>query len=275
MKLAITMISNRPKMAYERWLNSVHKLDKLLDRVPTSFSFVFEEPFTQELALPFQKLGRVVLKKKRKDKIFNWWPDRNEVCRNAAGAQYWLMTDDDCRFGGPTPLGYESWRRYHDAIKYLDAHPSCGGVICLPFLGGSASGSKIMVAHRELFALGSGLLLRNVSKQHSFFYSMKVFDRAGALDEPAACFSRIEKGYYIARTFNTPTARPPTKRVQPGPEAHPTYNSDMINSVGIGSVIRNRYDDHTWDHNTRRIPHGCLQMNLKANPKSVLKNAPR
>jgi hypothetical protein len=266
MKLAITMISNRPETAHERWLASVHKLNKLRDKVDTSFSFVFEAPFTQALALPFQKLGRVTLKPKSKAPIYNWWPNRNQACANAPDAEYWLMTDDDFRFGGPTPLGYESWRRYYDAIKYLDANPSCGGVCCLPFLGGSASGSKIMVAHRELFALSRGLLLRNVG---NFLYSLNVFNLPGALDEPAACFSRIELGYYFARTFNTPTVLPPTHKVQPG-NTHPAYNSDTINTVGIGSVIRKRYNDPDWDHNTRRIPIGCLEMHLKASPNSVL-----
>lgn len=269
-KLTITMISNRPTIAYDRWLASIGKLDPLVKKISAKFAFVFEEPFTPKLAEPFRELGPVRIKKKRSAKIFNWWPDRNEVCAMAKDAQYWLMTDDDCRFGGPTPSGYESWRRYWDAVKYLDKHPDCGGVICLPFLGGTPTGAKIMPAHRELFALGSGLLLRNVRKDHGFYYSMKVFDLPGALDEPAACFSRIEKGYYIARTFNTPTARPPTKRVQPGPEAHPTYNSDMINSIGIGGVIRKRYRDPDWDHNLRRIPNGCLEMHLKANPDSLL-----
>lgn len=253
MKLCITMMSNRPEVAKNRWLASVNKLDDLLYHIPCGFSFIFEEPFKSEDAKPYEKLGPVQIVKKRKAKIFNWWPDRNGVIAQQK-AKYYLMTDDDCRFGGPTPKWYESWKRYYDAVKHLDQNKDCGGVICLPFLGGSPFGHDIMLAERELFALGSGLILRKIPGMD---YSLEAFNKPGALDEPAACFSRIERGYYISRTFNTPTSRPPTKRVEKK-SAHAAYDDDYINTRGIGSVIRSRYNDPSWHHNSRRIPSGCL-----------------
>ena len=254
MKLCITMISNRPTMARERWLSSIGKLDPLLRKVNTDFAFVFEEPFTAEDAVPYTTLGSVKIEKKRNAKRYNWWPDRNNVMR-AIKADYYLMTDDDCRFGGPTPQGYTSWKRYYDAIQYMDKHPDCGVVCCLPFLGGTPFGNRILVSERDLFALGSGLLLRRLP---DLDYSHKVFDIPGALDESGAVFSRIERGYYVAKTYNTPTKRPPTKRVEPG-AAHPGYDDDYINTKGIGNAIRKRYNDPDWHHNARRIPTGCLE----------------
>ena len=253
MKLCITMISNRPQMAKERWLSSVHKLDPLRAKIDTCFSFVFEEPFSAAEAVPYTALGATKIVKKRNAKRFNWWPDRNEVMKQSP-ADIYLMTDDDCRFGGPTTSGYTSWKRYHDAILYMEKNPSCGAVCMLPFLGGAPSGKKILIAEDDLFALGSGLLLRRLP---DLDYSHKVFDIPGALDESGAVFSRIERGYYTAKTFNTPTFRPPTKKVEPGAK-HPGYDDDYINTKGLGSVIRKRYDDPTWHHNARRIPHGCL-----------------
>jgi hypothetical protein len=240
-------------MARDRWLSSLNKLDSLREKIDCCFAFVFEEPFTVEASVPYMDLGPVVIHKKRNDQRFNWWPDRNEVM-TLKTADYYLMTDDDCRFGGPTPLGYTSSQRYYDGVLYMEENVDCGAVIMLPFLGGSPSGHKIMVADRELFALGSGLILRKLS---GFDYSHSTFNRPGALDEPAAVFSRIERGYYAARTFNTPTSRPPTKKVQPG-SAHPAYDDDFINTEGIGKQIRDRYQDPDWHHNARRIPKGCV-----------------
>jgi len=253
MKLCITMISNRPRMARERWLSSIHKLDPLREKIDTVFSFVLQEPFTEEDAVPYKALGATKLVKKSTAKRFNWWPNRNEVVK-AHKADFYLMTDDDHRFGGPTPSGYTSWERYYDAIMYMEENPDCGAVCLLPFLGGTPSGKKILIAEKDLFALGSGLLLRRLP---DLDYSHKVFDIPGALDESGAVFSRIECGYYTAKTFNTPTICPPTKRVEPG-AAHPSYDDNYINSKGIGGLIRKRYNDPTWHHNARRIPIGCL-----------------
>jgi hypothetical protein len=254
MKLCITMISNRPEMARKRWLASIDKLNPLQKKVGTYFTFIFEKPFSEDDAIPYLEFGYVELREKRHAKRFNWWPDRNEVIKMAT-ADYYLMTDDDCRFGGTTPTGYSSWKRYYDAIRYMDRHPDCGAVCLLPFLGGTPFGEKIMVADRDMYALGAGLLLRRLPELD---YSIEEFNRPGALDEPAAIFSRIERGYYCAKTYNTPTIRPPTKRVEPGAN-HPAYDDDFINNKGIGRVIRDRYDDPKWHINTRRIPKGCLE----------------
>src|SRR5262245_21079858 len=149
--LGITMMSNRPDMAAERWLQSVSKLKPLHKHFTVGYSFVVEEPFTD--VKEYKKLGKVTTVKKRNAIRFNWWPDRNKACEQI-DAKYWLMTDDDCQFGGPTPLGYESWKRYADGIMYMEAHPDCGAVLCLPFLGGSVAKEAIMLANHDLFALG-------------------------------------------------------------------------------------------------------------------------
>jgi len=147
MKLCITMISNRPRMARERWLSSIHKLDPLREKIDTVFSFVLQEPFTEEDAVPYKALGATKLVKKSTAKRFNWWPNRNEVVK-AHKADFYLMTDDDHRFGGPTPSGYTSWERYYDAIMYMEENPDCGAVCLLPFLGGTPSGKKILIAEK-------------------------------------------------------------------------------------------------------------------------------
>jgi hypothetical protein len=247
------MISNRPEMARERWLASVGKLSPLLQKVDTAFSFVLDAPFTATDALPYTALGATQIVRSGKG-MFNWWPNRTKTIQ-AVKADYYLMTDDDCRFGDKTPSGFSSWQRYLDAIKYMEKNPDCGVVCMSSFFGGTPFGRKIITKDNILFASACGLLLRNIPELD---YSHNAFNQAGALEDVAAVFSRIERGYYAAKTFNTPTAKPPSKRIEPG-APNRGYDDNYVYVDGLGKIIRDRYNDPKWHNDERRIPAGCLE----------------
>jgi hypothetical protein len=253
-KLAICLVSNRPDVLRSRWLATLPKLDRLRDRFDVGFSFQLQWPITHDLVKELEKLGPVDLHPPHPGSPFNWYPYREAACENV-DAEYYLSTDDDFKFGGTTPSGWSCADRYIDAIEWMDRHPSFGALAMKSFLGGASFGRDVVPAQREIFSMGSGILLRHIGTPWRF--ADPIFNVAGALDDLASVYSRIERGSFAARTFNVPVSRLPTKKVKRG-SVHEAYDEDWIYKYGLGRTIRERYNDPSWTFDSWKLPKGLV-----------------
>ncbi|QIG71368.1 hypothetical protein EVB94_261 [Rhizobium phage RHph_TM40] len=278
----VTLITNRPDISSERWIGTIGKLSKLSEYHDMTYSILLQPPFTVEDCDKVR--SRVVEALGPKNQVvvehfinppgpFNFRTARNQAMLNVPYLNtfdYVLITDDDFKFSGPTPKGYDSWERYHQAIKYLDENRRCGGVLIKGMFGSppvDKGGNEVSKVHDEYYSTNRGILHRNVMKYDNvdWIYSNECFDYPSALEDAAACFSRIELGYYYARIWKSPTTPLPVKQTCADdiPDDN-IYSRHMVNEVGIGKAIRERYDDPTWEVDQKRMPKKLNNLKLEA-----------
>jgi len=254
------MFSNRPEMIQDRWLDGAEEIARLAKKVDVSVCGLLESPavIMHKAIVDVIPKARVEVKKAGKG-VFNFCEWREDVCRMDEKADLFLMTDDDMRFVSVTNSGYNWHSRVFDCIKYMTKHDKCGFICMKNFLGGSPSGKRVMEFwEKPIYEHGAGLLLRNMHHRN-FIYSKKELARPGALDETAACYSRIEEGYFPAKTFNVPTAKLASKRIN-GENVPDYYKASYLNKQDIAGAIRSRYEDPEWDYNQRRLPPKLIEM---------------
>jgi hypothetical protein len=148
---------------------------------------------------------------------------------------YIFWCDDDMRFANGTRsyLRASSADRIYDSACYLDDNPNCGIVQHMTFFGGSQAALKIMPVKSGYFETGIGFLMRANDLPHID----PRFNFLGAGCDVIVYLTKIMNGYYVARNYNNPTRKRPTKQVVPGnPNRH--YDLNFIQQYGMIAKIK-------------------------------------
>lgn len=122
------------------------------------------------------------------------------VCSGIGGfcttPDYVMMADDDFKFG------QNSFKKYDQAVDYLDIHPDCGMVQCAGFLGGYLWAEAIRSRMYGIFWTDRGLIFRT---RAGIYFPPHYSELLGLGEEHLVCLSWIVRGYYLARQLNNPT----------------------------------------------------------------------
>lgn len=182
-------------------------------------------------------------------------------------ADAYICADDDMIFRTG------SNERYWRCADYLTDNEACGAIMCMGALGGHAKGTKIHPSPEGAgwWWTNRGLFLRRIARTAWLFCPPDAHDMPGGYEECYAVYSRINRGYYPAKTYTVPvthfsiaadnmqnflaTRHKKGERYPVEEDIHNPSNQPILN------LIRRKWDDPTWTMQAKRLPFG-LKRNL-------------
>lgn len=262
MILSINLPTNNPTDYFNILEPSLIHLKSLLHYCDVEFSFIFQRPWSNEevkrakkylINKGFRFKMNAATAKKEPSMTYL----RNKGIINSPDADYYMMIDDNHRFGSGTPkYPFDSGIRYSQCLKYMEHFPACGFVMCEGSLGGSVQKLEISSTPVGLFATTRGLILRNIDVYKIF---KNTFHLIGGLEESIACYHIIENGYFPAKQFNNPTYPVNNHGIDNNSIIH---NQEIWNN-NCAKYIRNRYQDQDWNYQKRKLPKGLKKWFIR------------
>jgi len=262
MILSINLPTNNPSDYFKILEPSLIHLTSLLDYCTVEFSFIFQRPWSNT---EVKRAKRNILNNgfifkmntataKKKPSMTHL---RNIGIINSPGADFYMLIDDNHKFGSGTPkYSIDSGIRYSQCLIYMNHFPRCGFVMCEGSLGGSVQKLEISSTPVGLFATTRGLILRNIGAYKIFGNTSHLI---GGLEESIACYHIIEKGFFPAKQFNNPTY--PVNNH--GVDNNSIIHNEKIWNDNCAKYIRNRYQDQNWDYQKRKWPKGLKKWFIR------------
>lgn len=262
MLLSINLPTNNPDDYFNLLQPSLIHLKSLLNFCEVEFSFIFQRPWDNESVIEaheylFQngfifKMNTATAK--NKPSMCNL---RNIGIINSPNADFYMMIDDNHRFGSGTPkYPIDSGIRYSQCLYYMKGFPNCGFIMCEGSLGGSVQKLEISSTPVGFFATARGLILRNIGAYKIFGNTSHLL---GGLEESIACYHIIEEGFFSAKQFNNPTYPANNHGVDNNSFIH---NQEIWNQ-NCAKYIRSRYQDQDWDYQKRKLPKGLKKWFIR------------
>jgi hypothetical protein len=258
MKIALVVISNRPEKmktcvaaTFRHAMVSSHKYQLCLS---------YQDPYTvNDLAEIDRSLPKGVefnfaYRKPPEGPLFNFVEARLHSfwLAERAEADYLIWVDDDFRFtnGSTTQLGVSTGRRYSDAVYYLKKYPECGLVQMTGFLGGANSGRYIQPFFNGFYETACGLVMRGKDRAYGPLIDPRLNVIGGGSD-PATFVTSLINGFYVAKTFNTPLRKDPSKKIfvpsgRSGKHLtdNQNYSQDYLTTVGVHAQITKHFGEY-------------------------------
>ncbi len=250
-QVGIVFPSNNPEHAFDIFAPSVKHIKDC--GIHWKLLGVFQPPWTEKLIREFTNL--IQMDYHWQSEIAKRCPSmchlRNQAIQFDTHLDYYMFQDDNTMFSsGTTKYPRSSGERFNEVIQYLEDNPKCGVVMCEGSLGGAQRGYEIQPYPGGLIATTRGLFFRNTGK----IYPSGMWKLAGGMEESIAAFYAIEKGYYIAKQFNNPTRC--MHRHKPNESAPGSIHDPDVTDANVVAYIRERWNDPTWTHESRRLPRG-------------------
>ena len=266
MKISINIPTNNPDSYFLNFHGSLPFIFRLRDYCEVELFYIFQYPWTIEqikkVKIEVEDLGfkfNSTVEHSRDVPSMTYL--RNLGIIYSSNSDYFFFADDNLIFSSGTPKYQESsGERYAQVLEYLETYKNCGFVMCEGSLGGAIQKWEISSTKTGLFATARGLILRNIGKEKIFRSTNNLI---GGLEESVACYHIIEEGFYPAKQFNNPTKHPHSSR--PGVNGSITIHNEEIWDSNCAKYIRDRYDDQSWTHNSKKWPSGLKEKYLKNN----------
>lgn len=172
--------------------------------------------------------------------------------------EYFLIVDDDHHYKGPQGDKVSSGIYYQQCLDYLDSNTDVGFMMCKSYFGGAAWGDVPRKnPDNGLISLGWGMIMRNVPE---FKFTDEELNFKGSMVESLLCYKMMELGHRVAKRFYCPTLKDPGKTVESGGIS---YSNETLNANIVG-YIRRRYNDPTWEHESKKYPGNLLARQREA-----------
>lgn len=139
---------------------------------------------------------------------------RESACQLFPDAKYYLITDDDMKFGsGTLKYNIPAGQRYLECLDYIGRFENCCGVMCKGFLGGYIQQLKIKPTWHCVYSIDKGMFLRNGMPILGYHISPpETWKLYGGYAEKPSSFGWISKGYWFAKQMNVPIIHRPEKK---------------------------------------------------------------
>jgi len=138
-----------------------------------------------------------------------------------------------------------------DAIKYLEENPCCGIVQLTGYLGGAKAGRSVRPFFDGFYETACGLVLRgprNRVYEHLIDPRLNVI---GGGSDPATCVTSLINGFYLAKAYNMPVRKDPSKKIfvpagrsEVNLSDNPNYNSDYLTKTGVHARITELFGEY-------------------------------
>lgn len=264
MKVGMIVISNRPD-DLEEFLHSMSVMKSFRSQFGVycllQDPFTGHEPFLRSVdkynivknlgaPIPFAYYRRMAMK----------------LCRDVDW--FWSL-DDDHRFQDSIGKMFNKScvEYYNDVWSFLRSHEDVGVLSCRGYFGGYSTGYDFVInPDNGLVATDKGgLFLRNIGVDK--IVSDEESHMRGALFESLAAYNIMDFGLKFARRYNSPIhSRPPGKNKRQGISQNVSYSDETLNN-NLQKYIRDKFDDPTWTHSSKRYP---ARLRAKLQPKKVI-----
>lgn len=176
---------------------------------------------------------------------------------------FYICADDDMKFNEGTA------GRYGQVLEYMEMNRRCGFVMAMGHLGGYRFGEDILETNEMIWWTNRGLFLRRLLEVSWLFAPWDALYCLGTLEETYAVYSRLELGYYGAKSFNFPVVHRATsvnskdafnkvaskkRRYDPEVDLHNPKFDCLLKH------IQQRWDDPRWIYSNKSLPRGLAAI---------------
>ena len=253
MQYTLIIPSNRPGK-FKRFSTTINILGTLAHQVRIHLSV--QRPWTIDLANEYLHSGII--------DSFSYHPPacpmemvkwrRSGIEQHPDSDFYWFL-DDDHQFADSKSTGLFTktcHEYYSDVFEYLKENKDVGVLSCRGYFGGYAweydfrknpTNALIATSH-------GGLFIRNIGVEKICPESIR--NNVGALYESVFGYNVMSEGYKFAKRYNSPTRTDAVKHIG---DENISYSHDVV-SKNNQAYIRNKFNDLTWTHSSKRYPKG-------------------
>ena len=251
MKIALILISNRPDKM-KRIMNSIHIMNSF--KYELIICAAFQHPICVDDEF-VKKIDRYVfIENKGQPTPFTWY--RKQAMALADDCDYFWFLDDDHQFkdGKGALLNKTCVDYYDDVFDFLAENIDVGVFSCRGYFGGYGWGYDIkrMPKNALISTDAGGFIIKNIGID-------KIIEPCeenvvGAFFELLASFNTMATGLKYAKRFNSPISfEPPGKTKHFGNSKNISY-SDNVVSNGIQKIIREKFNDATFNVMSKKYP---------------------